>query len=313
MVWRWSRYIRRERVRVINVHYPDLDALSWLLVCRVTNARIVLSFHGADVRDAASGGSLARVLWRFLLRHADSVLACSESLARALGELGSPLDRVRIVRNGVTPEVIERHATRPAPVQLPNRYVAALATFESKKGLDVLLRAFDRVAAADASLHLVLAGRLQDPIVFQELLAMRERLAAAPRVEFLPNLQHDTAIAVLARAVILVLPSRVEPFGLVVLEAGVLRRPVIATAACGVVGYLRPDAELVVVPSEDDKALAIAMERLLADPESACSMAERLRRRVLDEFTWRRIAKEYAPAFGLAALKTDRATSSQLG
>lgn len=201
--------------------------------------------------------------------------------------------------NGVAPDAIERYADRAAPIALPQRYIASLASFEAKKGLDVLMRAFDRIAASDPTLHLVLAGRLADRMVFSELSRTRSDLGAGQRIMLLPDLAHEEAITVLQRAALFVLPSRIEPFGIAILDAGVLRKPVVATAACGVVRFLKPDSELIVVPTGDESALAEALYRLLAAPEYARGLGERLRMRVMDEFTWPRIAGDYAPVFGL--------------
>jgi glycosyltransferase involved in cell wall biosynthesis len=298
-VWWLCRYIGREDVRVINVHYPDLDALSWLLPRWIMRTRVVLSFHGTDARQATRSGPLQRRAWRFLLEHVDRIVVCSESLIPSLRELGCSKERIAVISNGVAPDAIERYADRVAPVALPQRYIASLASFEAKKGLDVLMRAFDRIAASDPTLHLVLAGRLADRTVFSELSRTRADLGAGERITLLPDLAHEEAIAVLQRAEIFALPSRIEPFGIAILEAGVLRKPVIATAACGVVHFLNPDSELIVVPTGDESALAEALCRLLAAPEYARGLGERLRMRVLDEFTWPRIAGNYAPVFGL--------------
>lgn len=291
--------LRTHSVSIVNIHYPSLDTLTWLLLSRKYRFRLVLSFHGADVAEANRSGSLARWLWQVVLARADAVTVCNESLVSPLAELGRPAEQINVIPNGVTPQVIERFAAQSTGLDLPVRYLCALSTFEEKKGLDVLLRAFARIAAAETSLHLVIAGRVAEPHCLQSLEALRDALDLVPRVVFLRNLEHAEAMGVLARSIALAAPSRIEPFGIVILEAGVLRRPVVATSACGAARLLRPDLDLIVVAPDDEAALASALRRILDHPAQAEAMAARLHCEVMTSFTWRRISHVYADAYGV--------------
>lgn len=98
-------------------------------------------------------------------------------------------------------------------------------------------------------------------------------------------------MSTLARSRALVLASREEPFGIVILEAAVLGVPVVATTACGAVGLLGDC--LSKVPSDDVPALASSLERLMTDEDLAADLAHALKGRVLAEFTWARVATRY--------------------
>lgn len=294
--WRLRKLLQHESITQINVHYPGLDALTWLLIRGLSRQRpvLVLSFHGTDYQQARAVGGLRRRLWTLLLNSVDDITVCSRSLRDEIQqEFGVAKVRVRDVDNGVDPARIVEMASPPPQSSLPGRFAVSLATFEHKKGLDVLLEAFEAIAGKVADVHLIVAGRLADAPYFEKLCSQREALRCCERVHFMPDLPHAEAMRILARADVLVLASRREPFGIVVLEAGVLGVPAVATDVCGVVERLRDDAAVEVVPAQDAGRLAAAVTRLLDDGEYAGGLAERLRARVLSDFTWLSVAAQY--------------------
>lgn len=295
-VLRLRRLVVDEVVSRVNVHYPGLDALTWLLVRRLVRPplKLVLSFHGSDLRDARATAGWKRRLWSVLLHGADDITACSEQLRAALVESFAGAARhARAVANGVEPHRIAALARSAPAVALPRRFLLSLATIERKKGLDTLTTAFARLAAEFPDLHLVLAGRVAEPDYFDELQAQWSALPCSERIVCLQDLPHAEAMRVLARATALALPSRQEPFGIVVLEAGVLAVPVVATAACGVVGLLEAESEVIVVPPDDATALAQGLARLLCDEALARRLGRALQGRALRDFTWQLVAPQY--------------------
>lgn len=298
---RLRRLLKSEGVVRVNVHYPDLDALIWLAVRRMVATRppLILSFHGTDLNMAAASTGVARRLWHKLLGGADEIVFCSQQLRTDFERAFGQLPHVRVIDNGVDPELLVHKATAAPSIELPPKCILSLATFENNKGLDVLLRAFDLLAERDVEVHLVIAGRVTHVNVFERIEAQRQQLRHGDRVRLLQDLVHAEAMRLLRHARIFVLASRQEAFGIVVLEAGALGRPVVATSACGVSRRLSIGTDLLVVPPDNAAALADAIERVLADDALALRLGASLRQRVHAEFTWARIVHQYA-ALGAA-------------
>ena len=300
---RWRRFISRNRIELINVHYPDESAFFWALMKRLRLFRgaVVLSFHGADIAEIVGGRKPGtRLLWHLIANYCTALTACSRTLAEDLRSLFPAVcGKTHVVMNGVDALriVAEAAGTPSDDVRPRSRYIACISGFERKKGLDVLLDAFSSVAREDPNIHLVLICRAGPDIQ-----GVRARLSEPPyleRVTMLVNCPHDKAMSVLAAAEALVVPSRREPFGIVTLEAAALARPVVLTAVCGVLELIDP-ALVTVVPADDAARLAAAILRLLSDPEEAWTQGQRLRVSLQDRAGWSRAAAELLSAASLS-------------
>lgn len=293
---RFRRLLKTEDIARINVHYPDLDALIWLVARRTVRPRppLILSFHGADLHKAAATTGPARHLWRALVRGADEIVFCSLQLRADFERAFGPMPNLRVIDNGVDPDSLVSKAGGPPSTESPPKYILSIAAFEEKKGLDVLLRAFEQVAERDENVHLVIAGGVTSAEVFERIESQRQQMHHGDRVRLLRVLMHVEAMRLMRHARVFVLASRQEPFGIVVLEAGALARPVVATSACGVTRRLNAGTDLLVVPPDDAAALVDAIERVMADDALAARLGTSLRQRVSSEFTWARIVHQYA-------------------
>jgi glycosyltransferase involved in cell wall biosynthesis len=97
----------------------------------------------------------------------------------------------------------------------------------NEKGVDILLDALEKVLINIPSVFLILAGDGVDAIKLKDM-AIKENLP----VRFLGNL--DNIWNYLNACEIVILPSRVEPFNLVMIEAGLLGKPVIGADVDGI-------------------------------------------------------------------------------
>lgn len=187
----------------------------------------------------------------------------------------SPLTRAR------------RHRLAPCSPE----YLLSVGTFEHKKGQDVLLEAFHRLARLHPDLHLLLVGRSTAYLPVLRDLVVRHGLE--DRVHFHPDIPHEDIARFFAHARAFCLPSRSEPFGIVVLEAGVFGLPVVASAVGGVTEILRPGVDGTLVPPDDPEALFLALHETLKPGDAVHRQAASLKARVLRDFTWRSAFARY--------------------
>lgn len=104
--------------------------------------------------------------------------------------------------------------------------------------------------------------------------------------------------ALLQAARMLVLPSRVDSFGIVFLEAWAHGKPVIGARAGGIPGLVRDGEDGLLVPYAAPAELAVAMQRLLQDDVLADALGRRGQEKLPHEYTWERVADRVLDVYG---------------
>jgi glycosyltransferase involved in cell wall biosynthesis len=259
--FRVARELRRFRPDAVLVQGAQETAL--VLAARRlagVRTRVILDVHG-DPRVATRlyGSRLRRLLdpvadalARVALRRADAIRTVSgftTGLVRAAGreptaEFPAYMDL--------------RPFTDPPVAPLPDAPRALfVGVLERYKGIDVLERAWPLVRARvpGAELHLVGRGSLPPP--------------AGPGIRWTPELPTAAVATALDEARCLVLPSRSEGMGRVIVEAFCRGRAVVGSDDGGIPDLVRDGGSGLLVPPGDAEALADALARVLGDPELA--------------------------------------------
>jgi glycosyltransferase involved in cell wall biosynthesis len=137
------------------------------------------------------------------------------------------------------------------------------------KGVDILIRAFVRIAPEFPQYRLKLMGHYPDKEVLQSL------IGDSKQVEFVPPGNYKAAIDMIGRCTVFVLPSRTEAMGRVLLEAMAARKPIIASAVGGVPNYIRNGENGFVFQRENVTELEKLLKAVLSDANLRERLAER--------------------------------------
>jgi glycosyltransferase involved in cell wall biosynthesis len=209
-----------------------------------------------------------RAAIRTSARHAAALIAVSATTAELLQHRIRPRAPVHVIPHGVDHGRYSRDgddddaALARAGVTAP--YVAFVGTLEPRKDVPTLVRAFDRIAATQPGLTLVLAGARgwgADAVD-----AAVAAAAHGDRVRMTGYLPEGDLPALLRGAAAVAYPSLEEGFGLPVLEALACGAPVVTTS--GTVMEEVAGGAAFLVPPGDDFRLAGALEAALeGDPE----------------------------------------------
>jgi glycogen synthase len=260
---------------------------------------LVVTLQGETVmddQDIFDHSTVLRTALRVALKRASVVTGCS---AHALGDserrFGLKPGAGEVVFNGVVLDTSSRPdeggSATPGlrSTGIEGRYVLALGRVVEKKGFDLLIKAFARVADRHPDVSLAIAG---DGPSLPGLRRLAEDLALADRVRLPGRLARPEVAAAMAGAEVFVMPSRLEPFGIVVLEAWRAGRPVIATSRGGPAEFVTDGEDGLLADPFDIDKLAEALDRLLTDQALRQSLGEAGRRRA-GEFAWPIIADQY--------------------
>ena len=229
------------------------------------------------------------------IRKATAVISVSEATKRDLVEhLEIPEERVFVVYEGVDHDLFRPVTTR----LLADPYLLFVGSEHPRKNMITLLRAFATVKQDRRFRDLKLvkigrAGRREAPFRETTLGAVRE-LGLEGDVVFTEEVSDEALRAYYSGAECFVLPSLLEGFGLPPLEAMACGCPVIVANA-GALPEIGGDAAVIVEPL-DDRALAAAITRILAD-EGARKEVVRLGLRRAANFSWERTARETAAVY----------------
>jgi glycosyltransferase involved in cell wall biosynthesis len=292
-VW---RLLRQRRIAVVNCHFLDPYFIHLVIAARLHGARAVVSVHGADLDRYPVAGWSTRLLLRLVMKGAHDVVACSSALARQAAELfPEARGKVTFVHNAIDPE---RYVPLPEQIEhtagLPTPFVLCVCRHVPKKGVDTLLHAFSSMLTTLPDVTLVLVG---DGPLLAEHRALAARLGIMHRVRFMGELDHARVAPLFARCALYVLPSRIEPFGIVLLEAGYYARPIVATRVGGVPEIITDQVDGLLVEPDDPPALARQMTALLRDPARGERYGRRARETVIRRFLWKDRSAAYLDVF----------------
>lgn len=294
-LYRLHRLLHDQRVEVVNVHYPSLAAVNFALLKAVGlfRGKLLLSFHGVDISDAKSARGVERILWRWLLRISDRIVACSDALRANVLTLRPGLeDKVVTIHNGISPTRISKvKCSETLLADSVRYYIASIGTYEWKKGQDVLLNAFAQITADYPQLHLVMIGRSGETLAPLE--RALDELELRDRVHLLVDVEHEDAMAILKNATVFCIPSRIEPFGIVIIEAGYLGVPVVGSSVGGITEIITHKVDGRLVPADDAALLAKELICLLEDDAERARLSEALHARVVETFTWAKAFEKY--------------------
>lgn len=225
--------------------------------------------RAARFARAASGGApwtlAGRLGGQYDLRYyrgCDMLVANTRGLCDWIARQGWPRERIEHLPNFAD----DLAGAEPAPLQRPpgSRVLLAMGRLHQNKDFPTLLRA---MALLPGEARLVLAGEGAERGALESL---ARELGIAERVTFL-GWRRDVG-SLLAASEMLVVPSRIEPLGNVVLEGFSAARPVIATAAEGPRELIEDGRTGLLVPIGDHAALAGAIGALLADRARAAAI-----------------------------------------
>jgi glycogen(starch) synthase len=279
---------------VVHVLCPSSQLPPLAAWCRRRAVPLVITSQGETEMDA--GRLYQRSAWmrkhlRAAAAAADALTSCSAWTAEAAGHVAPEFRSSAVIPNGVDPADWTGVAPRPAePV------VAAWGRHVSQKGFDLLLDAWPLVRESIPEAQLMLGG--EGP----ETPALRGR--AGDGVTLVGSLDRAGVRGLLESARIAVVPSRIEPFGIVAVEALAAGRGLVYSTGTGLAEAAGECGRSAVVT--DRRGLANAIIAELRDPtevDQARSHATRL--------SWTHLAAQYRAEY--AGVIESRGGQHELG
>ncbi len=269
-------FIERERIDIVHARSRVPAWLAYWAV-RGTDAQFVTTCHGYYSKRFTScvmgWGRRVIVISRVVGRH-------------MVEDFRVPPGRLRLIHRGVDFSPFHFNADKFGEAAGSGCWrIVSVGRLTPIKGFDVLIRAFQRVAAQfpKAELHIVGGPEPGKESHAEDLKALARHLGLGSRVTF-----HGPAAAMAphfaAAHVVALATTKPEAFGRVLVEGAACGAIPVATDSGGAVDIVRHGETGLLVPAADPEALAQALAGLLVDPVRMREMAERADRDARERF-----------------------------
>jgi len=297
---RLARYLRRSRIAITHA-FDFYSNMTLIPAARLAKIPVVLGSQRqmGDLLTRAQSRAQAA-----MFRLCDAVVCNSRAAAERLIAEGLPERRVVVIGNALAPEAFE-YAGPTLPRRPGVLRVGMIARMNARyKNHHVFLRAAARVHDRFPDVEFLLVG---DGPLRPELEKEAERLGLRDRVQFLGDRRDIPAI--LASMDLSVVPSASESLSNVALESMAAGVPVVATRVGGNPELISEQRGLL-VPSDDEEALAAALERLLQDGAQRAAFGKNAREFARQNFSREMVRDRYQQLYTeLLGRKSSRASA----
>lgn len=301
-----NELIKKENFKYdIVIAHDWLSAIGGITVKKEAGLPFAFHVHSSEKgRTLGNGSEVVSNIELHAAKAADMIVTVSYAMKDELTKLGFPKEKIAVSYNGVDPQKYNPVNFKAEDIgklrasygiKDDEKMILFIGRLVGVKGVDKLILAMPHILQKNPKAKLVIVG-LGDLQEYLTNLVKATRLTDAIkfRFEFVPEEQR---ILHYAACDVAVFPSFYEPFGIVVLEAMAMEKPVVVGAA-GVSGM----REIVVccgdeqcgyhIDPNNPTDIAWGINSTLENEERMKWLGKNGRKRVLEEFTWDRIAEK---------------------
>lgn len=270
---------------------PFTCSIAGWIISRLTGAKFIIEVPGPPTEGFIFQPGLlsriklhvARIYVPFLLRRADGLRLYYPS----------QLDGVRGVKFPpafVFPDLVPLStiaSMEQVTRRIDGRYILLLGFPFNRKGVDILIKAFNKISDKHPDISLKVVGHCPDLAPYQKL------AEGNPRIFLSTGVAHAQALELMAGCTIFALPSRAEGVPRVLIEAMAAGKPIVSTRVNGIPYIIEDECNGLLVDADDVDGFASKLDRLLDDPGFARKLAEEARNRVFRDLSETRYVEQF--------------------
>ncbi|GAK53750.1 glycosyl transferase group 1 [Candidatus Moduliflexus flocculans] len=297
LIWRLRHDMLAKQIQIVHTHLIHAD-LYGTIAARLAGVPVIVSSRHNDDQFRRHRA----LIWlnRLLARWQIGIIVISDWVGRFLQEVeGIPAEKIMRIHYGLDPTPIEALAD-PTYIRqqfkIPDNVpiLGTIGRLTEQKGQTFLLQAISRLTRDVPNLRFIIIG---DGELRRELEEQAKTLDIAQNVIFTGLRPYHEAMRLLSGIDLFVFPSLWEGFGLVLLEAMALKKPIVASNISAIPEVVLDGATGRLVPPRDVESLTAAIREFLISPEkrTQCGMAGYAR--LQNEFTVQTMVRQTASAY----------------
>ncbi len=261
-------YCKKNNIHLIHSHHRYLELLA-VIVSKFTGIKTITTVH-----------SFVTGLTRLSFR-SDKIICVSNAVKKNLIEnYEQSVNRIMLLHNCIEDvslkNIIEQNELRKQlGLNSDDKVILFVGRISKIKGIDTLIEAFKEIQKSNVKVKLILLGQLEDIDLSEAIKSYAGKLIVIP--------PKNNVLDYYQVADIVVLPSRIDPFPFVMLEAGVRKKTFLGGRTGGIVEYIEDGVNGFLFEPGNKNELAQKIIYVLQNPESAKQAAEKLHDKVMKE------------------------------
>jgi len=207
---------------VVHIHFLDNQVFEVLLLTKIFDFKLIISFHGNDIEKikTLSNKSVRYQLIQKMIKEADIFTGCSNFIKSQILNLFPKInsDKVHILYNGVSSEFLNQNINPKK-----GKYTFSVGRFVEKKGFDFILK----ISSLIPNIFIEIGGGTKTDL--KKFGAINSK-----NIKNLGLLNKVDCARKFSNTSVTIIPSKKEPFGIVVAEALCCGSPIVATNVGGI-------------------------------------------------------------------------------
>lgn len=291
------RLVLTHRFDAIHAFRALPEGLVAWAVARLTFRPIVIYAHGEELTTWGNGGKYKAM--RFVLQHADRVIANSDFTQQELLGMGVRKERITIVNPGVDverfrPELPCDDLKRRIGLAHGEKLILSVGRLSRRKGFDMVVRSLPELISQGIMVRYALIGIGED---HDYLINLSRELGMEDRVHLLGHVSQEDLPRWYNACDIFAMPNReidgdTEGFGMVFLEAAACGKPSIAGRAGGTGAAVQDGVSGLRIDGKNPDELREALEHLLTNSSTSRQVGQNGYALATGTFSWERVAEK---------------------
>ncbi|MBP7087688.1 MAG: glycosyltransferase family 4 protein [Candidatus Omnitrophica bacterium] len=275
---------------VISYHFPGAINYFLLFYLRLRRKKIIVSLHGADTRELPYASNISRFLLQKILKKANFITTNSHFILKEAMLIEKNINqKARVIYNGIKQDFLSNQN----PYRYKERYLLSMGRLIAKKGFDILIKAFNEVLKFRNDISLFIVGEGPEK---ENLVRLINKLNLEDKIKLLPWSSRGQVAQYLKGCQFLVLPSRYEAFGMVIIESWLAEKPVVTRSLGGPQEIIKDGINGLLVKEETAQDLSKSMIRLLQDNQLYDNLVRNIRD-MAKEFSIENTGRQYLEVF----------------